>query len=162
MSLVSPAAAPLLTAGAVVVGGLLGYAATRTDGSQYISHDYGPDVVITPRSQDAARSSLVRQRVFGGITIAAGAALSLASVLRPGLGTRTAIAGAGMAAFGIGKLIKLDGAEAKLSKALPEHTPIGTPSYDRDYRGWGSYHSGFGGLGSSYSGSYAYSALADW
>ncbi|MBC7460895.1 MAG: hypothetical protein H7287_06000, partial [Thermoleophilia bacterium] len=78
MPVIPLSAAPLVAAGAVAVGGLLGYNLTRTDGSEYISRRYGPDVVITPRSQDAARESIVHQRAFGAVTIAAGAALSCA------------------------------------------------------------------------------------
>lgn len=136
---VSPGGVSGIAAGALVVGGLIGHATTRTDGSRRVSRRHASDYTLRPRSKDAARKSLEYQRLFGAAGAIGGAATlaySLSTLSKTG-SAGVALIGAGFLGWGAARLLKLHGAEDELPDALPEDTPAGESDMERS--GYTSY-----------------------
>lgn len=116
-----------LAAGAAVVGGLYGAGTARTDGSRRVRPTRDADYTLRPESQEAARASIQLQRLWGGgIGLLGGVALGSSLMRLPKGGSAlSALAGAGMLGWGVGRLMRLHGAEATVDPALPEKTPAG-------------------------------------
>jgi hypothetical protein len=136
--------------GILVVAGLIGAAATHSDGTRDVHRKYANDYQLQPTSKDAARSSIHFQRVLAGIGTVGGAALgSFALLSKSGAGKNgMALAGAAVLGASAGRLIKLGGAEEHLDAKLPEHTPTGESDMRRrNMYGWASDGAGYSSTG---------------
>jgi hypothetical protein len=133
-----------MSAGGLVVGGLLGAATTHTDGTRDVHRRYANDYQLQPTSQDAARKSIHFQRVMSGIGLVAGTAMAGFGLLKGRIDPGLAIAGSAVVGGSAARLMRLSGAEDHLSKALPEHTAPGQAEMRRrNIMGWASDGAGY-------------------
>ena len=137
-----------VSVGGFVVGGLVSAASTHVDGTRDVRSRRANDYQLQPTSQESARKSIEFQRLMGGLSILGGAAMAgfgvLASRSRPEL----AIMGATLAGAGVGKLVRLSGAEDKIDRSLPEHTAAGEPEMRRrNIAAWASDGAGYSASG---------------
>ncbi len=127
---ISGAGALLVAGGSAVVAGLIAAATTQQDGTRNVRRKYDGEYQLRPTSKDAAKASIDLQRFMGGTAIVGGTAvLGFQALTSPGLGG--AILGGALLGGGIGKLIRLSGAEEQIDEALPDHTAAGQPDMTR-------------------------------
>lgn len=146
-----------VSAGALVIGGVVSALTTHVDGTRDVRSRHSNDYQLQPTSREAAKKSIDFQRTMGGLSIVGGGilagvgSLGIMGRVRPEL----AIMGAALTGAGIGRLLRLIGAEDKIPKDLPEATAAGQPEMRRrNIMAWANDGAGYSASG-IYSGAWS-------